>query len=150
MVRRHELTDDQWELICDLVDTEWKGNGRPPKSRRGIVNGIFFVLKTGVPWRDLPERFGKWKTVYHYFRLWSGDGTIDAMLRRLVGSMIEIEELDEDLWCVDGTVIRAARCAAGASKKGGRPEMLANRRWAAPAGVSAPRSTSFATAGAIR
>ena len=150
MVRRHELTDDQWELICDLVDTKWKGNGRPPKSRKPIVDGIFYVLKTGVPWRDLPERFGKWKTVYHYFRLWSGDGTIDSMLRRLVGSMIEIEELDQDLWCVDGTVIRAARCAAGAARKGGRSEMLANRPWAAPAGVLARRFTSFATAGATR
>ena len=79
-----------------------------------------------------------------------GGTNLHSMLRRLVGSMIEIEELDEDLWCVDGTVIRAARCAAGATKKGGRPKMLANRPWAAPARVSAPKSMSCATAGAIR
>lgn len=129
------MTDDQWELIRDLVDTEWKGFGRPPKPRRTIVNGIFFVLKTGIQWRDLPDRYGKWKTVYHHFRLWSGDGTFDALLRRLVGALTDIEELDEDLWCVDGTVVRAARCAAGAKKKGARQKMLANKRWAAPAGV---------------
>ena len=146
MTKRHELTDDQWELIRDLVDTEWKGDGRPPKPRRPIVNGIFFVLKTGIQWRDLPDRFGKWKTVYHYFRAWSIDGTFDAMLRRLVGALARIEELDDDLWCVDGTIVRAARCAAGAKKGGPMPTMQANRRWAAPAGDLARRSTSCATA----
>lgn len=52
MTKRHELTDDQWESIRDLFDTHWKGDGRPPKSRRPIVNGIFFVLKTGIQWRE--------------------------------------------------------------------------------------------------
>ena len=146
MVKRHELTDDQWELIRDLVDTEWKGEGRPPAQRRMIVNGIFYVLKTGVPWRDLPERYGKWKTVYHYFNAWSKDGTFDALLRRMVGSLADIEELDDDLWCVDGTIVRAVRCAAGAKKGEPKTEMLANRRWAALVGVSVRKSTSSAMA----
>lgn len=118
MVGRHCLTDDQWELIADLVMVERKPVGRPPKDRRVILNGIFWILRTGAAWRDLPERFGKWQTVYDHFNNWSKDGTFDAILHRLQQGVLDAEQIDEDLWCVDGTIIRAARCAAGAEKKG--------------------------------
>ncbi|QDU94510.1 transposase [Lignipirellula cremea] len=67
MVQRHCLTDEQWDLIADLVEAEPKATGRPPKDRHTIVNGIFWILRTGAPWRDLPKRFGKWQTVYDHF-----------------------------------------------------------------------------------
>jgi len=118
MVRRHCLTDDQWELVADLVEAERKETGRPPKDRRVILNGILWILRTGAAWRDLPERFGKWQTVYDHFNNWSKDGTFDAILRRLQEATVDAEELDEELWCVDGTIVRAARCAAGAEKRG--------------------------------
>jgi len=118
MVGRHCLTDDQWELIADLVTVKRKPVGRPPKDRRVILNGIFWILRTGAAWRDLPERFGKWQTVYDHFNNWSKDGTFDAILRRLQQGVLDAEQIDEDLWCIDGTIIRAARCAAGAEKKG--------------------------------
>src|SRR6056297_683735 len=118
MVRRHALTDDQWELIEDLFG-EAAETGRPRVDRRQVVDGIFWILRTGAPWRDLPERFGKWGTVYDLFRTWSLDGTLDAIFQRLRGAMVDVEEIDKELWCVDGTNVRAARCAAGA-KKGGR------------------------------
>lgn len=120
MVGRHCLTDDQWELIADLVAVERKPVGRPPNDRRVILNGIFWILRTGAAWRDLPERFGKWQTVYDHFNKWSKDGTFDAILRRLQQGVLDAEQIDEDLWCVDGTIVRAARCAAGAEKKGSR------------------------------
>ncbi len=118
MVQRHCLTDDQWELVADLVEAERKATGRPPKDRRAILNGIFWILRTGAAWRDLPQRFGKWQTVYDHFNNWSKDGTFDAILRRLQEASVDAEELDKELWCVDGTIVRAARCAAGAEKKG--------------------------------
>ncbi|WP_345684896.1 transposase, partial [Novipirellula caenicola] len=62
---------------------ERKSVGRPPKDRRVILNGIFWILRTGAAWRDLPERFGKWQTVYDHFNNWSKDGTFDAILHRL-------------------------------------------------------------------
>lgn len=118
MFGRHCLTDDQWELIADLVAVERKPVGRPPSDRRVILNGIFWILRTGAAWRDLPERFGKWQTVYDHFNKWSKDGTFDAILRRLQHGVLDAEQIDEELWCVDGTIVRAARCAAGAEKKG--------------------------------
>lgn len=125
MTRRHSLTDDQWELIEDIFGGS-APTGRPRVSRRQIVDGIFWILRTGAPWRDLPERYGKWGTVYNTFRRWSLDGTIDEILRRLRGAVADVRELDDELWCVDGTVIRAARCAAGA-KKGDQRHLLATK-----------------------
>lgn len=122
MVQRHCLTDDQWELIADLVEAEPKATGRRPKDRRTIVNGIFWILRTGAAWRDLPERFGRWQTVYDHFNNWSKDGTFDTILRRLQKATVDAEEIDDGLWCVDGTIVRAARCAAGAEKKGSKIE----------------------------
>lgn len=122
MVQRHCLTDDQWELVEDLVKARPQATGRPPKDRRTILNGIFWILRTGAAWRDLPERFGKWQTVYDHFSKWSKDGTFDGILRRLQQATVDAEELDNGLWCVDGTIVRAARCAAGAEKKGAQTE----------------------------
>ena len=73
---------------------------------------------TGAKWRDLPSEFGKWRTVYGWFDLWNNDGTLQAIVDRLTRFVIENGELAEDLWCVDGTILRAHRCAAGGGKKG--------------------------------
>ena len=115
MGRRHSLTDDQWELISDIFSAP-KATGRPPTDRRLLLDGMFWILRTGAPWRDLPDRFGPWQTVYHWFRQWTNDGTFDEILRRLQAAAVDVHMIEEDLWCVDGTVVRAARCAAGAKK----------------------------------
>jgi len=83
-----------------------------------VIDGILWILRTGAPWRDLPKEFGKWGTVYDLFSTWNADGTLDEILSRLQAAHVDVGEIDEDLWCVDGTNVRAARCAAGA-KKGG-------------------------------
>ena len=85
-----------------------------------MVDGALWILDTGAPWRDLPEEFGPWQTVYDRFNRWSADGTWDEILRRLQADHVEAGLIDEELWCVDGTVVRAARCAAGGGKKGAR------------------------------
>ena len=113
---RHRLTDEQWELIGDIFPAPAK-TGRPPADRRDVVDGIFWILRTGAPWRDLPEEFEKWKTVYHLYNKWNQDGTLDKILDRLRSTVIAEGKLDQELWCIDGTAVRAARCAGGARKK---------------------------------
>ena len=109
---RHRLTDEQWALIADLFPAP-RWTGRPPRDRRTIVDGILWSLRTGSPWRDLPEEFGSWQTVWRLFDQWNHDGTLDSVLNRLRGACV----IDEELWCIDGTIVRAAKCAAGGGKK---------------------------------
>jgi len=90
--------------------------GRPPRDRREIVDGILWILRTGAPWRDLPDEFGPWGTVWDLFDTWNSDGTRDEVLHRLRAAQIDAGEVDDELWCIDGTTIRAARCAAGGGK----------------------------------
>ncbi len=109
---RHRLTDEQWALIADLFPAP-RWTGRPPRDRRTIMDGILWSLRTGSPWRDLPGAFGSWQTVWRLFDQWNRDGTLDSVLNRLRGACV----IDEDLWCIDGTIVRAAKCAAGGGKK---------------------------------
>ena len=113
---RHELTDDQWECINHLFGKP-KKTGRPPADRRVIVNAILWMVRAGAPWRDLPVEFGPWQTVYDHFNRWCSDGTLAKVLRSLKRAVSDSDSFDHDLWCIDGTVVRAARCAAGGGKK---------------------------------
>lgn len=112
---RHGLTNEQWELIRDIFSPPAR-TGRPPVDRRMVVNGILWILRTGSPWRDLPVEFGKWGTVYDLFTTWNRDGTLDEILHRLQAANVDVGEIDRERWCVDGTIVRTARCAAGAKK----------------------------------
>lgn len=114
---RHRLTDDQWELIEDVFPPRAK-TGRPPSDRRTIMDGILWILRTGAPWRDLPEEYGPWSTVWDLFDKWNDAGILDEMFHRLQAANVDVGEIDEELWCIDGTNVRAARCAAGGGKKG--------------------------------
>lgn len=109
---RHRLTDDQWELIADVFGPT-KRMGRPTRDRRIILDAIFWILRTGSPWRDLPAAFGPWQTAWDLFNRWNQDGTLMKIFDRLRLR----EQLDSELWCIDGTIVRAARCAAGGGKK---------------------------------
>jgi transposase len=83
-----------------------------------IVDGILWVLRTGAPWRDLPEEFGAWQSAWRLFDQWNGNGTLDGILQSLQADCVEAGEIDQKLWCIDGTVVRATRCASGGGKKG--------------------------------
>ena len=126
---RHRLTDEQWNLIADLFP-EPKRTGRPPSDPRRMIDGALWILNTGVQWRDLPAEFGPKSTVWDHFDRWNGDGTLVAVLQRLQGQV----EIDTELWCIDGTIVRAAKCAAGGGKKGIRTSRPTTR-WAAAAAV---------------
>ncbi len=125
---RHRLTDKQWKLIADVFPVP-KQTGRPPRDRRQVVDGILWILRTGAPWRDLPDAFGPWATVWDVFDTWNHDGTLQALLDRLRGQV----KIDAALWCIDGTIVRAAKCAAG----GGKKTMPKSRKTTRSAGVGA-------------
>src|SRR5208337_620263 len=130
--------------------------GRPPSDHRPIVNGILWILHTGAPWRDLPEPYGPWQTVFTRFNGWRRDGTWVRIVTSLLDELDDKGQLDHDLWCIDGSVIRASRAAAGGGKKGAvrggwedvsrrKPRSRLTMRWGVREAVLAPRSTWFMT-----
>ncbi|QEU26581.1 MULTISPECIES: IS5 family transposase [Pseudomonas] len=121
MARRYELPDAAWELIADLFSREQK-MGRPRHDDRLMLNGILWVLCSGAAWRDMPERFGPWSTVYQRFREWRDDGTFNQALERLHLRLNQQGMIDLNTWMIDSTAIRATRAASGAGKKGGPEE----------------------------
>ncbi len=80
-MKHHELTSEQWALIEPLLPPV-ASTGRQPKDRRLMLNGILWILRTGVPWRDIPERFGRWRTVYGYLQQWRANCAFDRILLR--------------------------------------------------------------------
>ena len=146
--RRHEVTDQQWELIEPLLPVRTAKTGRKPVDARKMLNGILWILRTGSPWRDMLERFGPWQTVYHYFGRWRADGTFDKILEALQIRLDRQGRIDWDLWCIDGSNVRAARCAAGADKKAAAAtgENPRTTLWAARAADSAASSIWLLTA----
>lgn len=117
--RRYELTDAQWAAIEDLVPAR-KLRGRKPHPPRAMFNAILWILSSGAPWRDLPERYGPWQTAYERFQRWRKAGVIDRILERLQLRLDEEGYIERELWCVDGTSIRASKAAAGGGKGGGQ------------------------------
>jgi len=146
-MKRHELTDEQWAIVGPLLPARAR-TGRRPKDPRVMLNGIFWILHTGAPWRDLPERFGSWQTVYEHFSTWRRAGVFARILTALQVRLDRAGLIDWNLWCVDGTNIRASRAAAGADKKvsGATRKNPQTTRWAAVEAGLAPRSTWLLTA----
>src|SRR6266536_5773162 len=145
MVRRHEVTDEEWARLAPLLPPEQPRTGRANKAHRPVVNGILWRLGTGAPWRDLPERYGPWQSVYTRFRRWTRAGVWDRMLAAAQRHADAAGELDWEVHFVDGTVIRAHQHAAGA--KGGTPRQ---KRSGAVRAASRPKSISGPRAAASR
>lgn len=112
MTRRHALTDAEWAKLQPLLPTNDR-RGHPFKDHRAVLDAILWVLSTGAAWRDLPERLGPWQTAYGRFSRWRKDGTWD----RIAAELLAGSDVAADLWCIDGTTVRASRSAAGARKK---------------------------------
>jgi transposase len=117
VMSRHELSDEQWSRLEPMVAQ--RGRGRRCSNLRRVANGILWLLRTGAPWRDLPGEYGPCKTVYYPFSRWRDDGMWDRVMGELQLELSDAGMLDLDLWCVDGSNIRASRAAAGARKTGG-------------------------------
>ena len=116
MVRRHEIADGGWALVAELMPPPPVRGGGRWRSHRQVFNGMLWKLGTGAQWRDLPERYGPWQTVYDRFVRWRRDGTFDRILDRLRLQLDEEGRIDLGTWCVDGTIVRASRSAAGGGR----------------------------------
>lgn len=114
---RGDLTDEQWAVLEPLLPKGTKA-GRPPVwSRRQLINGIRFRVRTGVPWRDVPVECGPWGRIYDLFRRWQRDGTWHRILSHLQCLADAEGAIVGDL-SIDSTVCRAHQHAAGARKQG--------------------------------
>jgi transposase len=114
MVERGELTEKAWGAIAPLLPTN--GRGRRWRDHRQVINGILWKLRTGSPWRDVPDRYGPWKTCHERLRSWTMDGTWSKILDEAVVKDDAIGDLEWVL-SVDSTSVRAHQHAAGARKK---------------------------------
>ena len=109
---RHDLTDAEWERLAALMPAHPR-QGHRWNDHRVVISGIMFRTRTGCPWRDLPESYGNWKTVYNRHRRWSADGTWEKVL---VALRAGCDAAEGTAWTVaaDATVVRAHQHAAGA------------------------------------
>jgi transposase len=104
-MHRHALTNEQWEVVLAVIP---QGPGRPSElGDRNFINAVVWMAKTGAPWRDLPERFGPWKTIYNRFSYWAKRGVWEVMFKALAFTDDEIGSL------LDGSVVRAHQDSAG-------------------------------------
>jgi transposase len=115
-MRRYELTDEQWAKIGPKLPAKKPKTGRPNTDHRQIVNGILWVLKSGAPWRDLPERYGKVGTVSSRFYRWVAAGVWNKVLDALRSEAEASGEVDWELHMLDGSIVRAHQHSAGAKK----------------------------------
>jgi transposase len=118
-MNRGDLTNEQWERLQPLLPPQKPSIGRPAHDHRIILNGILWILRTGAPWRDLPERYGPWRTVASRFYRWQRAGVWQKLFDTLKQQADADGRLDWLLHFVDSTIIRAHQHAAGA-KKGAR------------------------------
>jgi transposase len=132
--RSMDLTDEQWEVLEPLIPNpphRADGRGRPWRDPRDVLNGILWILRTGAPWRDLPERYPPYQTCHRRFQKWIEEGVLGRILEALAQDLEERGEIDLSECYIDGTFV--------AAKKGGR---VLER----PSGAKVRRSWRFQTA----
>ena len=117
------MTDQEWAVFEPIVANPSRRGGRPPSNHRLVLDGVLWVTRTGVPWRDLPDVFGNWNSVWRQFRRWSLSGVWDILLQALADSGGDTDALQ----MIDSTTVRAHRCAAGAAG-GGQFQALGRSR----------------------
>jgi len=112
-MKRHALTDSQWKKVQSVLPEVRSG---PPTSRgdRLFIDAVIYRARTGIAWRDLPERFGPWKTVYNRFNNWAHKGAWDDIFTKLQ------VDVDEDYIIIDGSIVRTHQDASG-GKGGSKP-----------------------------
>jgi len=110
-MRRHELTDEQYKKLENILPGRNGHVGVTAKDNRVFINGVLWIFKTGAPWRDLPERYGHWKNVHRRFSRWAKAGIFDRIFRILS------KDADMEFLLMDGTIVKAHQHASGAKKK---------------------------------
>lgn len=106
--KRYEISDEQWIQIADLFPKS--KTGRPPIDNRHMFNAFLWLARSGAAWRDLPERFGSWKTVYSRFCKWRDDETLPKIFQTLN------EDADFENLSIDSTSVKSHQHSAGAKK----------------------------------
>ncbi len=114
MTRRYALRDDQWDRIKDLLPGRAGHVGVTAKDNRLFVEAVLYRYRAGIPWRDLPERFGPWKAVHTRFTRWATSGVWERVFKHLA------EDADNEYAMIDSTIVRAHQHSAGAQKKRGK------------------------------
>ena len=143
MGHRHAISDADWDRIKDFLPGRPGQTGWLAADNRRFIDAVLWIAKTGAPWRDLPERFGNWNSVWRRFDRWARKGTWAQVFEAL-------QDPDLEWLILDSTVVRAHPCAAGAEKKWTGPEARPRRRWAAAGAGSGPRCMPRSTAWACR
>lgn len=118
MIRRYGLRDDQWDRIKDILPGRSDTVGVTAKDNRLFVEAVLYRYRAGIPWRDLPERFGDWKAVHVRHSRWSKRGVWEILFKRLA------QDADNEYAMIDSTIVRAHQHSAGAVKKGVRTPKL--------------------------
>ncbi|MGL5804493.1 MAG: IS5 family transposase [Xenococcaceae cyanobacterium] len=125
---RRDLTTFEWEQLKPLLPPLKPRTGRPYHDHRQVINGVLWILRTGAPWRDLPERYGSWQSVATRFYRWQKAGVWQQILANLQTMADKGKRLDWEVHYVDGSVIRAHQHAAGGKKRGEEEEQLGRCR----------------------
>jgi transposase len=133
---RYDLTDFEWSVIEPLLPAGRRGV--KPKNNRKVLNGIFWVLRAGAPWRDLPERYGPYTTAYNRFNRWRKAGIWDGLMDAVVKAH------DGKVQMIDSSIVRVHQHASGVKK---RVEIVV---WAEAEGASPRKSTRVSTRKAAR
>lgn len=136
MDRESLLDDAQWELIAPLLPPQCSGKGRPMRDHRQVVEGVIYRYRCGIAWRDLPDSFGPWQTVWKRHRRFSGDGTWDKILAVLLAGADAVEEIDWKV-SVDSTINRAHQHATNLPRDG-KPSPQADHADGEGAGPAGP------------
>ena len=113
-MRRYGLRDDQWDRIKDFLPGREGHVGGTAADNRLFVEAVLYRYRAGIPWRDLPERFGDWQSVWQRFDRWAKSGVFDRIFKMLA------EDHDNEYVMLDSTIVRAHQHSAGARKKGAK------------------------------
>ena len=110
-MKRYALRDDQWERIEELLPGRKGHVGVTAKNNRLFVEAVLYRYRAGIPWRDLPDRFGDWRVVHTRFSRWTKTGIWQRLFDQLAS------EADNEYGMIDSTIVRAHQHSAGARKK---------------------------------
>jgi len=110
-MRRYGLRDDQWDRIMNLLPGRPGTVGVTASDNRLFVEAVLYRYRAGIPWRDLPERFGDWKNVHRRFSRWAETGVWEKVFQHLAA------DADNEYAMIDSTIVRAHQHSAGAKKK---------------------------------
>jgi len=120
-ISRYELSEVQWSKIKDILPGRVESVGRTAADNRVFVNGVLWVLRSGAHWHDLPERYGKYKSLHKRFSRWAANGVWEKVFHEL------LRDRKNQYLMIDSTIVRAHQQAATGPKKGAR-----TRLWGVP------------------